>query len=408
MAAETADAVVVGGGITGASIAFHLAARGLKRVVLCERDALCSGATGKTAAFVQVVETSWPEARITLASLRYYLHWDEIVGHGSCGFEQKGYLRVGTSDQEAKARLHAELLRSWGVDVDILDQAGVAELAPYLDTSDVAFGIYQAVAGNASATEAAEGFVRRAEQLGARLHARTPVRGIEVTGGRVSGVRTDRGIIAAPVVVLAAAGWNLDLLKEVGVRPPVALARTQLAQFAWPDVPSSATFVNVSDQIHGSYFTWDGVGRRFIAGLSADHRQAVDDLDHFDESGDDSYGERAGERLVARLPAAAAARRGPGWAGPVTLTPDRAMIVDRHPELTGLHYIAGCNGRGFKGAPALGRAVAEWVVDGAPRTVDLRPFSAERFTHGGPFERDLEYSTASAEFDVLLSRTRPA
>ena len=401
MTNRTADVVVVGGGVTGASIAYHLAERGVKRVVLCERRAMGAGATGKTAAFVQVVETSRAEARVTLESLRYYHHWDDVVGYGACGFQQKGHLRLGTADQQPKAERHADLLRSWGVDVEILDSAQVASLAPYLDTADVAFGMYQPDAGNADAMAVTEGFAGRAEQLGAEILQHTPVRALEVDGGRLTGVTTDDGSISAPTIVLAAAGWNLPYLRDVGLDLPVAPARTQLAPFSWPEARGEAAFVNVSDHINGSYFTWDSQARRLIVGLSADNRQAVVDLEDFGEIGDSSYGERANERLVMRLPAAAAAQRGAGWAGPVTMTPDRAAIIDRHPELDGLFYVVGCNGRGFKGAPALGRSLAEWIVDGKAETVDLAPFSAMRFAAGRPFERELEYADARAEFDLL-------
>lgn len=126
---ETADAIIIGGGAVGTSAAFHLASLGLKRVVLCERQTLASGATGKSAAFVQVMETSEPEARITLASLPYYFHWSDLVGVGSAGFNQTGFLRVCKADQLEQAERHVALLRGWGVDVEILDQQQVAALA---------------------------------------------------------------------------------------------------------------------------------------------------------------------------------------------------------------------------------------------------------------------------------------
>jgi sarcosine oxidase subunit beta len=402
---EVADAVVIGGGITGASTAFHLASKGLRRVVICERRTLAAGATGKSAAFIQVVETSEAEARITLASLPYYSHWDELVGAGSCAFERTGYLRVGPAHLEESARRHVELSRSWGVDADILDRDQVAELAPYIETSDVAFGLFQPNAGHASSTGTAVGFMHAASRLGADVREHTEVLGVEKAAGRVTGVRTQSGTISAPVVVIAAGAWGLPLLEDLGMSLPVIAARTQVALFKWPAGAEPIRFMNISDHVNGCYFAWHGDdARNIVVGLSADKRQPIDDLENLRETGDPDYAATAQQRLTARMPAAEYVRRNEGWAGPVTLTPDRATIIDEVPDARGLFFVVGCNGRGFKGAPAVGRALAEWAVDGAPTVVDLTPFTAQRFESEGRYARPLEYSAASGEYDALRHR----
>jgi sarcosine oxidase, subunit beta len=405
---ETADAIVIGGGALGSSTAFHLATLGVKRVVLCEQKTLASGATGKSAAFVQVMETSEPEARITLASLPYYSDWSNIVGAGSPGFNQTGFLRVSKAAHLEDARRHVQLLKSWGVEVQILDQAGVREVAPYVETDDVDFGIYQPQAGYASSTAVAFGFAERAQQLGASVREQTRVLGIESNGGRVTGVRTEGGVISAPIVIVTTGAWGIDLLRSVGLELPVIAARTQVALFSWPAGADPLRFINFSDHINGCYFAWHGEdARHIIVGLSADKRKPAGDLEQFEDEGDADYAETAYERLIARMPLATYIQRRIGWAGPVSLTPDRAQIIDEHPGMRGLFYLVGCNGRGFKGSPALGCALAEWATLGAPRVVDLTPFRANRFISGTTVQGAMEYAYAgrSEEFDRIVSQS---
>jgi sarcosine oxidase subunit beta len=304
------------------------------------------------------------------------------------------------------ARRHVELLREWGVEVQILDTQQVRELAPYLETSDVALAWYQPNAGYASSTATAFSFAERAQQLGAEVREHVEVTGIGEAAGRVTGVTVrDGSTIEAPIVFLAGGAWALPLLRSIGLDLPVIAARTQVAHLRWPSGAEPIRFVNISDYILGSYFAWHGDdARSVVIGLSADKRQPIDDLDHFNEEGDAAYAATAHERMRARIPAAAYIRRDVGWAGPVTITPDRATIIDEHPGMRGLFYVTGCNGRGFKGAPALGRALAEWAVDGRPATLDLAPFSARRFETGQGFASAVEYHDRRAEFQAVSRR----
>lgn len=403
---------MIGGGVVGASTAFHLASLGLRRVVLCERRTLTAGATGKSAAHVQVVETAEPEARLSIESLPYYIHWSDLVGAGSCGFERMGYLRVGAADDVAHARRHVELLRGWGVDARSLSVEEVRELAPYLEVSDIGYGHYQPNAGYASSAATTFGFAERASQLGARILERTTVTAIEVESGRVTGVRTTAGTISTRIVVVAAGAWSIALLRELGLDLPVLAARTQTAVLRWPDGATPIRTMSVMDLIHGCYFAPHGAdARHLVVGLSGkggSHRRRIDDLERHVEEGDAWYADAAFERLVARVPAAAYVRREIGWAGPVTSTPDRAPIVDAHPEANGLFFNVGCNGRGFKGAPALGRAIAEWAATGAARVVDLRPFRAERFWTGELVRDALPGEDRSTEYQNLAKQAQAA
>lgn len=386
----TADAVVVGGGAIGASTLFHLASLGLTNVVLCERRILAGEATGSSAAHVQVGHNPETEARLVVASLPYYLHWDELVGAGSSGFVQTGYLRFGPPEALGEAREKAEAARSLGVDAYVLDPQELRELAPYLATSDLTYAHHQPLAGHASGSAMTFGFADRATQLGAEIHERTPVIAIETSGGRVTGVRTATGTIATELVIVAAGAWTGALLRALGVDLPVAPHRTQVAAFEWSASATPIRFMSVNDDLNLTYFSYEGPDARHVI-VGSNHRPGVaprpgvaartplTDLEGYDREGDPAYQLRAREAFVARVPAAAYIRPAGGWGGPITITPDRRPIVDAAPGITGLLFATGCNGGGLKHSPALGKCLAEWAVFGAPRTVDLAPFAAARF-----------------------------
>ena len=378
MSTEAADAVVIGGGAIGASTAFHLASLGLKRVVLCERRTLAAEATGKSAAHIQVGEAPEAIARVTLASLPYYLHWDDLVGAGSCGFDQTGYLRLCRSEDLEHSRQRVDAARAMGLDARILDPAELRELAPYLETDDISYAHYQPLAGHASSTGTTFGFAERAATLGAGIREQTSVREIEVSGSRVVGVRTSAGSIATPIVVIAAGAWTAALVGRLGLELPVTLVRTQVAVFSWPASATPIRFMSVNNAV-GTYFYFSHEGpdaRHIVVGPL---RGPLPDLDGYSEEGAPDFAATARALLVGRVPGAAYLRPGGGWAGPITTTADGAPIIDAHPGVAGVFFATGCNGGGFKGSPAVGRALAEWATSGAPRVVDLRPFRADRF-----------------------------
>src|SRR5215212_5682305 len=224
--ARTYDAVVIGGGVMGASIAFHLARAGAGRVALVERRAICSGNTRKSGAIVRMHYSNDPEAKLALASLTYFQHWSEIVG-GACGFRATGFaLLVGP---ENVARLQA-----LGVETSVLRPDELRDVMPTLQTDGVAGAAYEPGSGYADAVMTTQSLAEAAGRLGTDILESTTVTGIERTGGRVSGVRTVDDLLAAPVVVCAANTWSPGLLKTVGVELPVTPRRAQTAYFERP------------------------------------------------------------------------------------------------------------------------------------------------------------------------------
>ena len=295
---NTAEAVVIGGGAIGASTAFHLSKLGLKHVVLCERRTLAGAATGKSAAHIQIGESPEAEARITIASLPYYLHWDEMVGVGSCGFQQTGYMRLHPVSNLTQSQGNAERARALGIDARILDAAQVRDVAPYLAIADDEHAHFQPLAGHASSTGTTFGFAEGAQRLGAEVAEHVAVEEILTHGAQVTGVRTSVGTISTPVVVVAAGAWTALMLASHGLDLPVRIVRTQVAVFSWPAGATAFQIMSVSDAVDGySYFSSEGVGDgHVIVGLGRRGHSPLEHLDSYDEEGDPSYATPAGLR----------------------------------------------------------------------------------------------------------------
>src|SRR3954468_14733628 len=187
--ARTYDAIVIGGGVMGASIAFHLARAGAGRIALVEARTLCAGNTRKSGAIVRMHYSNDPEARLALASLAYFTNWGEMVG-GDCGFRNTGFaLLVGPDNLERLGRNVARL-RALGVDTSVLRPDELRDVMPSLHTDGVAGAAYEPGSGYADAVATTQSLAEAAGRLGTDILEGTTVTGIERTGGRVTGVRT--------------------------------------------------------------------------------------------------------------------------------------------------------------------------------------------------------------------------
>ncbi|HEV2359149.1 MAG TPA: FAD-binding oxidoreductase [bacterium] len=387
--AATADAVVIGGGVVGTSVAFHLASRRAGRIVLCERRFLAAGATGKSGALVRMHYANEPEARLAAASLPYFQHWYDVVGAGSSGFVNTGMLRLVSAANETKLRANVAMLRRVGVNTTVIGPDDVHAIVPSWRTDDIVAAAYEPDSGMADPVATTHGFAGRAADLGADVRVGTEVHALRVERGRVEGVETSDGFIAAPAVVVAGGAWALPLLRPVGAADELTTVRVQVTLFRRP--PQHAALHPIC--IDGANDLWmrpEGAGfLSTLVGIST--RQDLPNPDTLDEGVDGDYVIRARERLARRMPAVTGAPMRGGWAGAITITPDGKQIIDRHPEIEGLWICTGDNGSGFKTAPALGAALAEWMTGGEPRTVPLRPFRATRFKEGALLIGEHEY-----------------
>jgi sarcosine oxidase subunit beta len=374
---ETADVVIVGAGVQGASLAFHLARRGVA-VVVVERETAASGASGRSSGFVRMHYDLEIESRIAWTSYAYFRDWDARVGAGSCDFVRTGFVQLvppGHADAlRANVAMHARL----GVDSRLIGPADVSALLPGAVVDDVEVAAYEPDSGYADPTSTTAGFLSAARRDGARLVQGRRVSGVVVAGDRVRGVETDEGLIAAPVVVDAAGAWAGALARTAGVDAPVQAWRHDTAYFGLPS-DRTTDFPVVIDDAGQVYFRPEG-RELMLVGLESGN-EVGGSPDRPLEGQSAATIETMVAAVCARVPWMADGTFRTAHGGQDGITPDQhAILGPAGPE--GFFLDCGHSGTGFKTSPAIGASMAEWILDGRPTTVDLTPFSLDRFAAG--------------------------
>jgi glycine/D-amino acid oxidase-like deaminating enzyme len=371
---RTADVVVVGGGVHGASVAYHLARRGARRVVLVERKFLASGPTGRSSALVRRFYAMPFLTRTANGSADVYRHWAERLGGGDPGFRQVGILWLVGADRAANLRANVQRARQLGANVGIVEPAEIRALVPAIAVDDVALGAYEPESGYADAGMTTNAFATRAGELGATVAQYVTVESIATAGDRVTGVRTDAGEIHAPKVVVCAGLWAGQLLGPLGIDVPVAPTRHQMCFFRRP--PDFGTHPAILDRPHGTYMRPE-TGNLTIHGFFA--YDEIVEPDHYNEGADPGEVLRNAELIAERFPAMEHGLSMGGYSGVYDNTPDHEPVLGAVPEHPGLYVNFGWSGHGFKHAPAIGAILAEVVLEGHAPEWDLAPFRWSRF-----------------------------
>jgi sarcosine oxidase subunit beta len=383
---ETAEIVVVGAGVQGASLAFHLARRGAD-VLVVERTAVAAGATGRSSGFVRMHYDLLAESRIAWASLPYFREWSDRVGHGDPGFVGTGFIQLIDAPYADALRANVAAQQAAGIRTEVLDPAGVRALVPDLVVADDEIAAYEPLSGYADPTATAAGFLAAARAAGARYLAGAEVAAVRTAGDRVIGVSTGRGDLGAPIVVDAAGPWAAMLAATAGVDIPVVTWRHDTGYLGRPD-GFAAPFPIIIDHPGAAYFRPEGESLVLI-GLEDDN-EIGGSPDRPTGSASPTFTERAAERIVRRLPAMRDGTFHSAHSGHDGITPDqRAILGPAGPE--GLFLVCGFSGTGFKTAPAIGLAMSERILDGAATSVDISPFDPGRFAAGRPLAGEHPY-----------------
>lgn len=377
---STADAIIIGGGINGAAAAFFLARAGLWPVIV-ERLPVLAGLT--TAKSMEAFRAQFVEPEhisLMLESIDFYTHFAERTGlaEADIGVHQQGYLFLTTQPERiAEFRARVATQHAHGLtDVAFLDGETARRQFPYLSPEVVA-ATFRAGDGWLSSNEAAQGFARAS---GAAIALNTTVTGFLTAGGRVAGVETDRGPIAAPVVVLAAGPYAARVAALAGIELPLQVIRRHRVTIGQhPLIPVWAPMT--IDQDTGAHWRPEGPGAALA--WAQDHEPPGEPVDNVRPNPNFPFEVLEG---VSRL--------SPFWAtvadslksnqvrlsaGQYTMAPDGEPIVGPHDELDGLYFALSCNGHGVMAAPAVGRLLADLVT--GRRDNAANPFSFQRLAH---------------------------
>ena len=371
---RAADVVVVGGGVHGASVAYHLARRGARKVVLVERKFLASGPTGRSSALVRRFYAMPLLTRTANGSADVFRHWGERVGGGDPGFRQVGILWLVGPDRAANLRANVQRARELGADVRVLEPAEVHALVPAMAVDDVALGAHEPESGYADAAMTTNALATRAGELGATVAQYVTVEALLTAGDKVTGVRTEAGEIHAAAVVVCAGLWAGRLLSPLGIDVPVAPTRHQMCFFRRP--PDFGPHPAILDRPHAAYMRPE-TGNLTIHGLFA-YNEIVDP-DHYNEGADPGEVLRNTELIAERFPAMEHGLSMGGYSGVYDNTPDHQPVLGAVPEHPGLYIDFGWSGHGFKHAPVIGDILAQLVLHGDAPGWDLEPFRWSRF-----------------------------
>jgi sarcosine oxidase subunit beta len=367
---ETADVVIVGGGIEGAAAAWALAQRGVTDVFVAERNTVGSGMTGKSSGIVRCHYGVSSLAAMATVGLEVFEKAEEIFGH-DIGFRQTGYV-VGVGEPNVGSlRKSLAAQRAIGVQTEEIDVDEVARLWPFADLSPFGAFAWEARGGFGDAYQTAQAFAVSARAAGVRVRQGTAMTDLLLDGDRVTGVRLADGTeVAAGTVVVATGVWTRELLARYGIDVPIRVVREQIVMIS-PGVDIGPVPV-FSDLVSLQYIRPEPGGSGTSTVLFGNS-----DLSHVEDADPDDYLNRATEAFVdltvdrvgTRFPGFTGAAITGSYAGCYDVTPDWNPVISRT-GIDGLVVAAGFSGHGFKIAPAVGRLVADLVVDG--RSADPR------------------------------------
>ncbi len=385
---STAQAVVIGGGIAGASIAYFLAKLGVKDVLLLEKEGLASGATGKSAALVRMHYTNPWDALLALRSWELFREWDHIGGQ--CGFKETGFLMVGSHEEAAKVRANVKMLKHLGVNTHALSPEDVKLLQPFMNVEDIGAAAYEPESGFADGSDTVHSLVEGAKKLGVKVKQGTSVEKLKVEGGKVKGVVLRDGEIDSPIVVLAAGAWSKALANTAGVDLPLKIRSIFAGVVQRP--PSIKTHMVVIDRVTNTYFRPDTADLTLL-GLRSQKPEEQESRDVESAPSEFKNDDIAFsvKKLTNRIPTMNDASLKRIWMGVDGFTPDGHCILDKAPGVAGLYLAVGFSGTGFKVGPAVGRCMAELIVHDKTATVDIKAFRLSRFKEGKPLYGAHEY-----------------
>ena len=375
---ETADVVIIGGGIVGSSVAYHLTDMGCANVLVVERGAQQGlGSTAKSAGGVRAQFATAVNIRMSRYSIEFFSRFEELTGN-TAQYRPHGYLFIATRPAHLEyLETNRRIQAAHGLtDVQAVTREDILDIIPQINSDDILGGSFCPTDGFVDPYSVMVGFAQRAKERGARVLLDTEVTGIDVDGGRVKGVHTSRGYIATPVAVNAAGPWAKLVAAMAGVHLPVEPLRRKLVHTqAFDGIPMRLPMV--IDMTDGFHFRREG------AGVLLAWHDGRDEFT-FDMTFDDEFIERILTRAVQRVPAFADAEVNPRrcWAGLYEVTPDHHAIIGPATEVEGFYLVNGFSGHGVMHSPASGRVAAEWILYGEPRTVDARALSIERFHTG--------------------------
>jgi len=382
---NTADFIILGAGVMGASIAFHLAGRKAGRIAVLDKDHAGSGASGRSSALVRMHYSFPPEVQLALISLKVFQHWRDIVGEPG-EFRKTGFVRIVHPSGSEALKQNVAMQKKLGANVELIDRHQLTRLEPDWQVDDVELAAYEPDSGYGDGNVVANDFLTCARDSGVTYLSKTRATSFLIEAGRIRGVATHHGAVYAPVVIAATGPWTRPLFQSTGFDP---LIETEFHQVAiLKNAPTMKPGAACIDSVTATYFRSDG-SDKFLVGDFYGKRPI--DPDNFPQRPSETDLEEIIDRAARRLPKLENAEVMRGVTGVYDVTPDSRPLLGPVPAIEGLYLCAGFSGMGFKISPAVGLVMSELILDGKASTVDITPFRPTRFQEGHPIKADFEY-----------------
>ena len=392
---ETAEVVIIGSGIVGSSVAYHLAEQGCTDVLVIEREAhQGKGSTGKSMGGVRAQFSTPVNIQMSRYSIDFFSRFDEVVGHPA-DYRAHGYLFCATSERHLEyLKTNRERQLALGVkNVELVSREDIVKFVPQLRVDDILGGTFCQTDGFVDPHSVMMGFMLKAREHGVRLWLNTQVTGIEVERGagtagvspaldpgsttsRIIGVMTTRGRVSTRIVVNAAGPWAAQVARLAGAELPVEPLRRQLV----PTEPFDGLpqrFPMVIDMSTGFHFRREGKGILLAW-------NDPEETPGFKTEFDPGFVEKILTRAADRVPRLAKAEVNPrrAWAGLYEMTPDHHAVIGPAPDVAGLYFVNGFSGHGVMHSPASGRITADLILRGHSDLVDATLLNVTRFSSG--------------------------
>ena len=379
---ETADVVIIGSGIVGSSVAYHLGEQGCTNVLVIEREAhQGKGSTGKSMGGVRAQFATPVNIQMSLYSIDFFSKFDEVTGYPA-DYRAHGYLFCATTERHLEyLRTNRDRQLALGLkQVEEVSADDIARFVPQLRVDDILGGTYCPTDGFVDPHSVMMGFMLKARERGARLWLDTTVTGIETENGdvgkRIRGVNTTRGFVSTPAVVNAAGPWAAAIAQMAGVDLPVEPLRRQLVPTE-PFVALPQRFPMVIDMSTGFHFRREGKG---ILLAWNDPEETPGFRTDFDPTFVEKILTHAADRVPCMVDAAVNPRR--AWAGLYEMTPDHHAIIGAAPDVSGLYFVNGFSGHGVMHSPASGRITADLILHDRSDLIDTSLLGLQRFAEG--------------------------